>query len=146
MEDKVINEISLAIEKIVMNFHTFAKNKANKENLSLPQYYILFFLKDNKGLIMQDIKRGLNSSAALATSIIDQLVAKGFVSRKRNDSNRRIVNVCLTDKGKRIVNKLEKRRFRFYNLLTEDLSLQEKESMQRGLNLFVSVIEKIDKI
>ncbi len=49
---------------------------------------------------MSDIARKLNITVGSLTTSMNSLVNKGYVARERGDSDRRVVNIYLLDKGK----------------------------------------------
>lgn len=51
--------------------------------------------------IMSDLARALNLALSTATNTVDKLVSKDLVERTRVDEDRRIVQVALSEKGKR---------------------------------------------
>ena len=70
--------------------------------LSMQELRTIKFIGDNNQCIMREISDHLMLAVSTLTSIIDKLVKKKFVTRYRQDDDRRIVKVELTDKGKEI--------------------------------------------
>ena len=50
--------------------------------------------------IMRDVAAELGSALSTATAVIDRLVKRGLVRRDRDESNRRVVRLSLTDEGR----------------------------------------------
>ena len=60
---------------------------------------ILKFLKDKKNTTMKSIAGYLCIKPSSATSVIDNLVKKGYVKRTQDKKDRRVVYIDLTPKG-----------------------------------------------
>ena len=67
--------------------------------LSYPQVLVLFALLDSGEVSMSDLTHWLKIAQGVATRTVDRLVEKGLVERKRDDGDRRVVFVKLTDEG-----------------------------------------------
>lgn len=50
---------------------------------------------------MSNIAKKRNITVGSLTTSMNSLVRKGYVTREKNDADRRVVNIQLTDKGKR---------------------------------------------
>ncbi len=67
-----------------------------------PQYWVLGFLKHGD-LTMSELGGKLHRSKPNMTSIINNLIAEGKVSRLPDKSDRRIVRITITETGKRFL-------------------------------------------
>ena len=138
-----IDTITPLMKKLMDGFHYLARNILREENLSLSQYYALHLIKIGPQAQMKDIKNDLCVSGAYATSIIDKLVKKGFIERCRSKDNRRVVAVKLTDKGNILVRDLNKKKAQFYTKLLKDMNGKDKKTMNDGLSLLVSSLNRV---
>ena len=56
--------------------------------------------------IMRDVARELDSALSTATTVVDRLVKRGLVQRDRDESNRRVVRLSVTQEGRRLIDRL----------------------------------------
>ena len=77
--------------------------------------------------IMSDLARGLNLALSTATNTVDKLVSKDLVERTRVDEDRRIVQVALSEKGKRFYEALLECQLAMGRSMLEALSPGERE-------------------
>ena len=71
--------------------------------ISGPQYNVLRILQTNKGKsTVSEISSAMLSKDAGVTRLIDKLIKRGYVSRKRGIKDRRVVFITLTEKGERL--------------------------------------------
>ena len=71
------------------------------ETLSQGASHILALLAAAKPLTIAELHRGLAHKRSTLTSILDRLVARGLVTRRVGESDRRTFVVTLTAKGRR---------------------------------------------
>jgi len=81
-------------------------NELTNGTITPPQIFILIYLNKMGELRMTDVARYLSVTTAAATGIVDRLVRGGYVSRVYDPSDRRIIRVRLTEKGKDLVKNL----------------------------------------
>lgn len=142
MKTKNDNEIVASlVKKLMKGLHAVTRKVLSEEGLSLSQYYTLYLIKLGSQTEMSEIKNYLDISAASATSIADKLVEKGLIKRQRNSDDRRIVTIDLTDKGKRFLKRMKKRKAQFYSLLFSKIDGKGRKTMKEGLSLFVQSLD-----
>lgn len=72
-------------------------------NLNQTQGRTLLFLYDNRETTMTTLHRAIGLEKGSLTSVIDQLIRKDLVERKRDKEDRRKVNISLTEIGRKKV-------------------------------------------
>ena len=80
------------------------------QEVTLPQYRTLVVLAYNGSKRLGDLAATLGVSPSTATRMCDRLVRKGLITRKRDDVDRREVNLSPTDDGLRLVQDVIERR------------------------------------
>lgn len=77
-------------------------------NLSIPQMNILRILRGAKDwMVMSDVKSRMVEKAPNATRLADKLLEKGYIKRRRSDSDRRVVYVNITQKGLNLLDEID---------------------------------------
>ena len=74
----------------------------NRVGLTYPQYLVMMVLWDNDGVTVTDIANQLQVDSSTITPLLKRLELTGFISRIRNKSDERIVNIFLTENGWKI--------------------------------------------
>ncbi len=102
-------------------FHDFrGKEKilATEVGLTMPQFFVMMMIDAKGSRKMSELAELLSLNFGTATGIVDRLVRDGYLKRQRDEKDRRVVRVYLTDKGKSVIVKVqEKRRERLVSLL-----------------------------
>ncbi|MBI2251294.1 MAG: MarR family transcriptional regulator [Armatimonadetes bacterium] len=133
--EKKINRFLEALNKIrkfIVNLESFS----NEENLNKLELMLLSFIYQEKELIMSKLAKSLGISLSTATVIVDNLVKKKLILRKRISDDRRIVKVLLTKKGENIALNYQKKKKELIEKMLTMLSEKEQEN-------FILILEKI---
>jgi DNA-binding MarR family transcriptional regulator len=71
--------------------------------ISISQSHILDVLAEEGDLTMQQLARRMFKSVSTMTRVVAQLVRRGYVRRRQDAADRRVVHVSITPQGKAIV-------------------------------------------
>lgn len=109
------------------------------EDMTLEQSMVLRYLFFNGKCMSSQLAEicGVNKSAI--TSKIDRLVAKGYVERIRDENDRRIVFLQITEKGHDMYENVQTKIEDFVGCYLQELEEEEVET-------FLNIYEKITKI
>lgn len=97
----------------------------------------LMLVGRSQNVTMGNLAQGMSAPVSTATGIVDRLVKKGLLKRDRNEEDRRIVTVTLTDNGKALLKELKDH---FYKFLNRIRNLLSEEEFETGLQLVRKVI------
>jgi DNA-binding MarR family transcriptional regulator len=81
-----------------------------KQEITLPQFFILEYLHKEGELKMTDLAHFMNVTTAAMTGIVDRLVREKYLERTFEPQDRRIIKVKLTAKGEELVKKVSQQR------------------------------------
>jgi DNA-binding MarR family transcriptional regulator len=71
--------------------------------ISISQSHILDTLAEEGDVTMQQLARRMFKSVSTMTRVVGQLVRRGYVKRRQDPEDRRVVHVSITPQGKAIV-------------------------------------------
>ncbi len=71
--------------------------------ISISQCYILDVLAEEGDLTMQQLAKRMFKSVSTMTRVVSQLVRRGYVKRRQDPEDRRVVHVAITPQGKAVV-------------------------------------------
>jgi DNA-binding MarR family transcriptional regulator len=122
----LFNDI-LSIEENVLRQGEF-------NNLSMRDFHIIEQMARLGNTNMTELAKVMRVTKGTLTVAIDNLVRKGYVERSRKSSDRRMVEVWLTDKAK----KAEQRHAKFHHEMIRDvineMDREELKVLDRALN------------
>jgi DNA-binding MarR family transcriptional regulator len=95
---------SLWVRFLRFNLLSHKKLEADlgKQGLTPPQFYVLATIGYAGGLPFGEIGAKMMVTVSNLTGIVDRLEEKKLVSRKRDERDRRVVRVVLTEKGAKL--------------------------------------------
>jgi DNA-binding MarR family transcriptional regulator len=95
------------------------------QTLSFSQWTALMALRDGEVLTAADLARVICHDTGSLTRILDQLEKRGLLTRKRSESDRRLVALELTPRGRALIVSLMPRVVGLWNELLGDFSHDE---------------------
>jgi DNA-binding MarR family transcriptional regulator len=110
--------------------------------LTFTQWVTLMGLREGLVKTCVDIARHLGHDTGATTRMLDQLEARGLVERTRDTSDRRVINIALTTKGKAMAKKQAPRMVDFWNTMLVDFSPAEADTLIDLLTRLLSRIER----
>ena len=114
------------------------KNIFERDDITLQQYNILRILRGaGQPLSTLQIRQRMLDKMSDTSRIVDRLILKGFVKKAICKTDKRLVDVSITDKGKKLLAKLDEHQDEMDNVIS---NLSEAEAMQ--LNGLLDKIRK----
>lgn len=101
--------------------------------LSLVHLNVLAVLDIDGPLPMRGLAETLDVSQASATGIVDRMEQRGLVGRRRDDDDRRVVRVALTDEGRNLIAGMATERREHLAMMLDHLTDDELEGFLLGV-------------
>jgi DNA-binding MarR family transcriptional regulator len=95
------------------------------------QFPFLMALYHRDGRTQEELTQAVNVDKATTTRAIGKLVKEGYVRKERDSKDRRAYRVHLTDKANDIKPKLRRTLRKWTELLTQDLTKEEEETLRK---------------
>ena len=102
MQSAYEESILTALRRISRAIDLFSRSLAKQSGLTVPQLVCLKHLACSGPTAPTVLARSVVLSSATVTGILDRLVRRGLVSRRRLEQDRRRVEVELTEAGRRV--------------------------------------------
>ena len=121
--EEYTRELNSVVLQLTVRFRHAVPELAHEAGLSPPQAMFLLSLHETGTATMGDISKTLGTTQGVATRMVDRLLEKDMVERKRDGDDRRVVLISLSRKGKRLAGKMT------------DLHLENLRSFIVGVNV-----------
>jgi DNA-binding MarR family transcriptional regulator len=121
----------------------FLRSDGTGINTSLPIYNVLKFVKREGPIPMSVIAQALYYSKQNLTHIVDQLVKDGYVERIPEPSDRRVMKIAITDRGRTFI---DENKELLKNRMVKDLSHLSEEDLEHLSEAFKEIKEALPKI
>jgi DNA-binding MarR family transcriptional regulator len=122
------------------DFLRFSKEKG----VSLSQIGALFRIRRG-GCSVSDISGELNITAAAASQMLESLVQQDFIRRSEDPNDRRVKQIVLTEKGRKILMESIHARQRWMHNLVNLLNGQEQSQVASAMELLVKKSALLEK-
>lgn len=104
------------------------------------QWIALYYVKTKNRISQRDLSNLMNVKDSSAGRLIDRLERDGFIERERNDIDRRVIYIKLTDKGDQLISDLMPFGIRFNDDLVAGIDEQELQIYEKVLKKMISNI------
>lgn len=130
----------LIMKQIFTNWH-----KNNTTGLNQTQARILHKLDSLGPQKASVLAEALCITSGAITGVSDKLVTEGYAKRYRDERDRRVVYLEITDKGKEMIELLREYQIKSIGIMFEDLTDEELEHTYRIFRKILSNLERHDK-
>ena len=140
--DCCVDEVGEMIQKLVRVFQLFERDQIKIYGFTTSQCYTLLEINKSGSLSMNEISEKMNLNSSTMTRILDKLVRDKYILRSRDESDKRIVIVTLTEKGIEAADKLNKTVKEYYKKIIENIPEGEVEAVLKSVNILQKAFEK----
>lgn len=131
----LLKQINIKVRHIMLKeFHSYP--------LTFHQFHIMKLIKKNPQINLTALCSDLNLSKGSLSLTINKLVEEGYVLRKENASDRRHIDIILSEEGEKILAATKDKSRQIFSLLTASLSEEELEDIIESLMKLSASISK----
>lgn len=94
------DELLISIRQVIRAIDLHSKRIAKETGLTTPQLLVLKSIHNHAGSMVKDIANEINLSSATVTTILDRLEARGLILRVRSTTDKRKVEINLSEEGR----------------------------------------------
>ncbi len=128
------------MRRSMRNFILYSK----ASGLSMSQIHVLFQIH-RRGLTVSEIGDELGVTNAAASQMLDRLVQEGLIVRSEDPHDRRVKQLVLTEKGRKILDETIQSRQAWLHDLSNRLSPAEQEQVIAALHVLIEKVEQLDQ-
>ncbi|MCX5886265.1 MAG: MarR family winged helix-turn-helix transcriptional regulator [Proteobacteria bacterium] len=99
--------------------------------------------KDDREYTMTELSRNAYVSMPTMTDMVDSLVEEGIAERRRDEQDRRVVKVTLTEKGKKMRKVFMERRRQEVEDVFGKLSFKDRKDLSDAMDMACTILRKI---
>ncbi|WP_248924223.1 MarR family winged helix-turn-helix transcriptional regulator [Paenibacillus hamazuiensis] len=135
--------VAMALFRITQGIKKMTQMEGDAVGLSPVQAQALLFIYHTRSdmATMGNLADSISTTHVTAVKLINSLIDKGLVVKNKNQEDRRITSLLLTDKGKQVVRNLDRWAGRLENAL-ESLSANVLANLEIGLGGVVDSLKK----
>lgn len=140
-QNRFIEQIQNLLFTLIKNFELCEKMCLSQHNVTVAQAYTLLAFPKESSISMNELSEAKKLANSTMTRITDNLVKKDFVFRQKDQDDRRVVRVGLTDKGKELQTIIKKEQEGLLIHLMENIGQQEQKNLVAILDKVISSID-----
>ena len=137
--DVEISEVMQSLRRIFKAIQDYSHEVSEKFGITGPQLWALKTISQNERLSLSDLGKRMYLHPSTITGVIDRLERKRYVTRIRDQVDRRVIYVQLTAEGKRLAKRAP-------NPAQGKMIYGLKNLKRRELNLIYDSVGKLVKI
>jgi DNA-binding MarR family transcriptional regulator len=142
VEKESIHFIALN-SKIFRNTQIFLDKVLKNYNLSSGSLPYIFNLEKNEGITQNKLSKEIGNDKAMSARTITKLIELEFVYKKQDEKDGRAYNLYLTEKAKELIPKIRKDIRAVVDIVTEDLTEEEKFTTTESLKKILDRTQKL---
>jgi DNA-binding MarR family transcriptional regulator len=128
-----INKMLVEVYDDVNHIEEYSIKKGVFSDLSITEIHTIEAVGLYGSKTMSEVAAELEITMGTLTTAVDKLIKKGYMERSRSESDRRIVNVNLTKRGKLAYRIHEKFHLDMVEAVMDDFSAEEEEVLLTAL-------------
>lgn len=121
--------LTIALSRSVQRIRRKEQTEIAQHGLTLSQFAVLEALYHKGPLRIQDLLTKTLSTGGNMTVVIRNLIRSGYITKRKDEIDRRASIVELTDNGERLISSIFPDHRRTIDSLFETLNTEEKEQM-----------------
>ncbi len=137
LKEHNVSENVVKIEKYLRKIDYIIRLKGreilNDFNITVPQFTALQILINCPGMTIGELSQKMALACSTITDLVDRMERNGFVARKKDEKDKRVVRIEVLSKGYQIVDKVLEKRINFLNSKMAGLTEEQKDSLCEGL-------------
>lgn len=142
MRDKLIKQYFDVSVTVQRTWKQLVFDALEDEQISLAQMGLLFRIDEQGSVISRDLASHLRVTRSAIAQLIDGLAERGYIQRQEDETDRRIVHISLSKKGKNVLKRLEKRRRAIFEKVVCELS---DEQLRIGIDIQHAMLRQLGK-
>ena len=140
--DSLPVQVYLNLQKIFRCLNIGRGFQGNRLPITIMQMRALSLFNEQEAVSITDISRSLRMSLQSATNLVCRLEQLGYLERSKNEKDKRVSDVRLTEKGTKRLNAFRTSEVENVNLLLERLNPVEIKVLNETLNGVALLFEK----
>lgn len=137
-----VDEVGEIVQKLVRVFQLFERDQIKVQGFTSSQCYTLLEILKATNLTMNELSDRMNLDSSTMTRVIDKLVRDGLITRDKDESDRRIVVVALTDEGNAAAVKLNNTVNEYYKKIISNIPDGKVEDVLNTVSILLKAFEK----
>jgi DNA-binding MarR family transcriptional regulator len=135
---KGITDTLMLMRPVMINKFIKPIKEIKRDGIPFPLLHIMHVAAFNKNISMSSLAEKTCISKSNLTPLVDKLIAAGLIERLPDEEDRRIIHLCLTDKGRQ---EMEDHKIYVKALINNKLQTLEESDLKRFHNALKEIFD-----
>ncbi|MEW6724685.1 MAG: MarR family transcriptional regulator [Bacillota bacterium] len=141
-DDRIVEELEVLLRRVNRIVKKRGREILANYDITPPQFDALQVLINNGEITMGELCDRLYLACSTATDLIDRMERNGYIERQRDQNDRRVIRLKVTEAGHDIISEVMKTRKEYLATILEHLEEKDKEQMVHALSQLYSLMTK----
>jgi DNA-binding MarR family transcriptional regulator len=141
-EQEIVKEFEEITELMTRTFHSSNAEHLSGLDITISQFIAMKLLYEQECPKMTELAGKLAVTTGNMTTMIDRLIKQGYVVRKDDSEDRRVVRVCLTVEGRNLLKKAEERKQKAIALILSKMSREDRDALLKIMQKLIVAINQ----
>ncbi|WP_029688559.1 MarR family transcriptional regulator [Thermoanaerobacter sp. A7A] len=130
-----IDNLEMFLREINHILNLYTRSYLNEKNITMARFWVMNKLSADNPITMKELQRRLLLAPATLTGLVDNLVSDGLVERWRDETDRRLVYLKLTQEGDKLLKEILQYRTSILANILKKIEGLDVERLNRDLRL-----------
>lgn len=140
--DHQITELLQALRQCLRLYQQVVQRELKASDLTFVQIQVIRILKENGPLSLREVSEQLNSSMSSLSGVIDRLEKIGLVSRSRDQKDRRVIWIDITEKCRSLIKKFPVNQAYLFRKYMGDMTKEDVIQLTQQLQKLAKNLEQ----
>ncbi|MFH0888446.1 MAG: MarR family transcriptional regulator [Planctomycetota bacterium] len=141
-QESQIDKLEILLANIRRKIHSIPTKQIVYKDVTFAQLKVIRFLSHKTNAPMTDIAQALSVALPTATGLVDNLVHNGYLKRYHQASDRRLVHVALSVKGRKLLNAISKRQRERLIKISDSMTSADRKRFIGALKTLDNLLDK----
>lgn len=120
--------------------------RKTSDAFELPSLSLLLLrhIREEPGITVSDLARRVGASKSHTWTLTEQLVQDGYVEKRSDSQDQRLISLFVTDQAARMLEKMGERAEAFWAAIFQELPAEDLENVERFLQDLFQALERIN--
>ena len=135
-------EIAQLWRRVHREMRALFRATVRDERLPFLAFPLLRHIQDEPGLTLSELARRTESAKSHMSTVVEQLVQEGFIEKRSDPADQRVLNLYLTDQAERHLEEMERRAGEAWALVLEAFPEYGPDDVARFLSMLLAALER----
>jgi len=139
-----IDNLEMFLREINHILNLYTRSYLNEKNITMARFWVMNKLSADNPITMKELQRRLLLAPGTLTGLVDNLVSDGLVERWRDETDRRLVYLKLTQEGDKLLKEILQYRTSILANILEKIDGLDVERLNRDLRLIWNQLKECE--